>query len=148
MQSLKRCIISGSRDAKQVNRFISTAQQEIIKRDEQFAGPHFKPLPVVLAKGEGAFLWDIDNKRYYDFLAGFSTCNQGHCHPRLVKVMRDQCGKLHHVSRAFFTELHGELGEYLTRLFGFDKFIPMNTGKKSKFFFLIKIKKIKYYFYK
>ncbi|CAG5088272.1 Similar to Oat: Ornithine aminotransferase [Cotesia congregata] len=130
-KSLKRCIISGSRDAKQVNRFISTAQQEIIKRDEQFAGPHFKPLPVVLAKGEGAFLWDIDNKRYYDFLAGFSTCNQGHCHPRLVKVMRDQCGKLHHVSRAFFTELHGELGEYLTRLFGFDKFIPMNTGVEA-----------------
>ncbi|XP_008559382.2 ornithine aminotransferase, mitochondrial isoform X1 [Microplitis demolitor] len=129
--SLRSSIVPASRNAKQVNRLISTRQQEIIKRDEQYGGHHFKPLPVVLVKGEGALLWDIDNKKYYDFLAGFATCNQGHCHPRLVKVMRDQCGKLHHVSRAFFTDLHGELGEYLTRLFQFDRFTPMNTGVEA-----------------
>lgn len=135
MQSLRSSIVPASRNAKQVNRLISTRQQEIIKRDEQYGGHHFKPLPVVLVKGEGALLWDIDNKKYYDFLAGFATCNQGHCHPRLVKVMRDQCGKLHHVSRAFFTDLHGELGEYLTRLFQFDRFTPMNTGNYFDLFF-------------
>ncbi|XP_034934199.1 ornithine aminotransferase, mitochondrial [Chelonus insularis] len=125
--AMKNKIVSASQTIKSV-RFISTMQQEIIQRDEQYGGHHFKPLPVVLTKGEGVYLWDHDGKKYLDFLSGFATCNQGHCHPRLVKVMKDQCGKLHHTSRAFFTEMHGELGEYLTRLFGYDRFIPMNTG--------------------
>lgn len=132
MQSM-RCVLNASREKLTKYRSISSLQQEIIRRDDQYGGHHFKPLPVVLDKGEGANLWDIDGKRYIDFLAGFSTCNQGHCHPRLVKVMRDQCGKLHHTSRAYYTEMHGELAEYLTRLFKFDRFIPMNTGNKINF---------------
>ncbi|KAK0167921.1 hypothetical protein PV327_001774 [Microctonus hyperodae] len=127
MQSM-RCVLNANHKKLIKYRSISNLQQEIIRRDDQYGGHHFKPLPVVLDKGEGANLWDIDGKRYLDFLAGFSTCNQGHCHPRLVKVMRDQCGKLHHTSRAYYTEMHGELAEYLTRLFKFDRFIPMNTG--------------------
>lgn len=106
----------------------STKQNEIIKRDDTYGGHHFKPLPVVLEKGHGVYLWDTDGKKYIDFLAGFATCNQGHCHPRLVKVMQSQCAKLHHTSRAYYTSLHGELAEYITRLLNFDRFIPMNTG--------------------
>ncbi|XP_011058062.1 PREDICTED: ornithine aminotransferase, mitochondrial isoform X3 [Acromyrmex echinatior] len=107
-------------------RFLSS--QQVIDRDNKYGGIHFKPLPVVLSRGEGVYLWDIDGKRYLDFLAGFSTVNQGHCHPRLVKVMREQAGKLSHTSRAFYSEPQGELGEYLTKLLGWDRFLPMNTG--------------------
>ncbi|XP_063976474.1 ornithine aminotransferase, mitochondrial-like [Diachasmimorpha longicaudata] len=128
MQVVMRITSSTNRNPNFLMRLVSTHQQNVIKRDEQYGGHHFKPLPVVLDKGEGAYLWDMDGKRYLDFLAGFATVNQGHCHPRLVKVMREQCGKLHHTSRAFFTSVHGELAEYLTRLLGFDRFIPMNTG--------------------
>ncbi|XP_012283218.1 ornithine aminotransferase, mitochondrial-like [Orussus abietinus] len=128
MQSIRKQILTVMREAE-VKRLLSS--QEIINRDEKYGGIHFKPLPVVLAKGEGAFLWDIDGKRYLDFLAGFSTMNQGHCHPRLVKAMRDQAGKLTHTSRAFFTVQHGELAEYLTKLLGWDRFLPMNTGVEA-----------------
>ncbi|XP_054013627.1 ornithine aminotransferase, mitochondrial-like [Hylaeus anthracinus] len=107
------------------------SSQELIERDNKYGGRHFKPLPVVLVKGEGVCLWDVDGKRYLDFLAGFSTVNQGHCHPRLVKVMNEQMRKLAHTSRAFYTEPHGELGEYLTKLLGWDKFLPMNTGVEA-----------------
>lgn len=127
MQSMKRTILNASRDGK-LQRLLSS--QEIIARDTKFGGLHFKPLPVVLTKGEGVYLWDIDGKRYLDFLAGFSTVNQGHCHPRLVDAMRDQAGKLCHTSRAFYSDLHGELAEYLTKLLGYDRFVPMNTGEK------------------
>lgn len=103
--------------------------QKIIDRDQKYGGQHFKPLPVVLKKGQGCFLWDIEGKRYIDFISGFATVNQGHCHPRLVNVMREQTGKLTHTSRAFFTEPHGELAEYLTKLLGWDRFLTMNTGE-------------------
>lgn len=129
MRLMKQIVTPGARDAKLLRRLASTQQAAVMRRDEQYGGHHFKPLPVVIDKGEGVYLWDMNGKRYLDFLAGFSTVNQGHCHPRLVKVMREQCGKLHHTSRAFFTSMHGELAEYLTRLLGFDRFIPMNTGK-------------------
>ena len=127
MQSMKRSILAVPRDGK-LKRFLSS--QEIIARDDKFGGIHFKPLPVVLTKGEGVYLWDVDGKRYLDFLAGFATVNQGHCHPRLVDAMRDQAGKLAHTSRAFYCDLHGELAEYLTKLFGWDRFVPMNTGER------------------
>ncbi|KAF7379804.1 hypothetical protein HZH68_016752 [Vespula germanica] len=128
MQSLRQRILNVTKKRyDQKKRCLST--QEIIERDDKYAARHFKPLPnVVLTKGEGVFLWDKDGKRYLDFLAGFSTINQGHSHPRLVKVMKEQAEKLAHTARAFYTEPHGELGEYLTKLIGYDRFIPMNTG--------------------
>ncbi|KAF7378922.1 hypothetical protein HZH66_015156 [Vespula vulgaris] len=128
MQSLRQRILNLTKKRyDQKKRCLST--QEIIERDDKYAARHFKPLPdVVLTKGEGVFLWDKDGKRYLDFLAGFSTINQGHSHPRLVKVMKEQAEKLAHTARAFYTEPHGELGEYLTKLIGYDRFIPMNTG--------------------
>lgn len=102
--------------------------QEIIKRDEKHGGHHFKTLPVVLERGEGVYCWDVEGKRYIDLLGGFATMSQGHSHPRLVEVMRDQVGKLAHTSRAFYSEAHGELGEYVTKISGYDRFLPMNTG--------------------
>lgn len=127
MQSLRQRILNVTKKrCDQRKRCLST--QDIIERDDRYAARHFKPLPVVLTKGDGVFLWDNDGKRYLDFLAGFSTVNQGHCHPRLVKVMKEQAEKLAHTARAFYTEPHGELGEYLTKLIGYDRFIPMNTG--------------------
>ncbi|XP_066595500.1 ornithine aminotransferase, mitochondrial-like [Prorops nasuta] len=114
------------RSGKDSRRFLSS--QQIIQRDDKYGGRHFKPLPVVLTKGDGVHLWDKEGNRYLDFLAGFSTVNQGHCHPRLVQVMREQVGKLTHTARAFYTEPHGELAEYLTKLLGWNRFLPMNTG--------------------
>ena len=128
MQPIRSRILGTTKELG-FKRFLSS--QELIERDESFGGKHFKPLPVVLTRGEGVHLWDVDGKRYLDFLAGFSTVNQGHCHPRLVKVMREQAGKLTHTSRAFYSEPHGELGEYLTKLLGWDRFLPMNTGVEA-----------------
>lgn len=125
LQSVRQRFFSIVRESDKI-RFLSS--QQLIDRDNKYGGIHFKPLPIVLSRGEGVHLWDVDGKRYLDFLAGFSTVNQGHCHPRLVKVMRDQAGKLAHTSRAFYSEPHGELGEYLTKLLGWDRFLPMNTG--------------------
>ncbi|EGI63286.1 PREDICTED: ornithine aminotransferase, mitochondrial isoform X2 [Acromyrmex echinatior] len=125
MQSVRQRFFNIVRELDK-RRFLSS--QQVIDRDNKYGGIHFKPLPVVLSRGEGVYLWDIDGKRYLDFLAGFSTVNQGHCHPRLVKVMREQAGKLSHTSRAFYSEPQGELGEYLTKLLGWDRFLPMNTG--------------------
>lgn len=129
MQPARSRILSSSSELS-FKRFLGT--QEFIERDNKYGGQHFKPLPVVLSRGEGAFLWDVEGKRYLDFLAGFSTVNQGHSHPRLVKVMQEQAAKIAHTSRAFYTEPHGELGEYLTKLLGWDRFLPMNTGTKAK----------------
>lgn len=123
----KSRILGSARDLNFSKRFLSS--KELIERDSKYGGRHFKPLPVVLARGEGVYLWDVEGKRYLDFLAGFATVNQGHSHPRLVKVMREQAGKLAHTSRAFYSEPHGELAEYLTKLLGWEKFLPMNTGK-------------------
>lgn len=116
---------------KEVNIKRSLNTQELIERDDRYGGVHFKPLPVVLSKGEGVHLWDVEGKRYLDFLAGFSTVSQGHCHPRLVKIMKEQVGKLTHTSRAFYSEPHGALGEYLTKLLGWDRFLPMNTADQA-----------------
>ncbi|XP_033308153.1 ornithine aminotransferase, mitochondrial isoform X3 [Bombus bifarius] len=126
---ITRSRIFGLTKEVELKRFLSS--QELIDRDNMYGGRHFKPLPVVLARGEGVYLWDVEGKRYLDFLAGFSTVNQGHCHPRLVKVMREQVGKLAHTSRAFYSEPHGALGEYLSKLLGWDKFLPMNTGVEA-----------------
>lgn len=109
-----------------VERYLST--QDIIDRDRKYGAHHFQPLPVVLSKGERCHVWDVEGKRYLDFISGFATVNQGHCHPRLKKIMSEQINLITHTSRAFFTESHGELAEYLTNLLGWDRFLPMNTG--------------------
>lgn len=92
---------------------------------------NYHPLPVVIARGEGIHMWDVDGKRYMDFLSAYSAVNQGHCHPRITRVLKEQCEKLTLTSRAFHNDLLGPYEEYITGLFGFDKVCPMNTGVEA-----------------
>ena len=87
--------------------------------------------PVVLARGEGVYLWDVEGKRYYDFLSSYSAVNQGHCHPRIIQALKDQAEKLTLTSRAFYNDSLGLFEQYITDMFGFDKFLPMNTGAEA-----------------
>ena len=102
--------------------------EDYIKREEKFGAHNYHPLPVVLERGEGVFLWDVEGKRYFDFLSAYSAVNQGHCHPKIVKALTDQAGKLTLTSRAFHNSSLGEYEEYITKYFGYDKVLPMNTG--------------------
>jgi ornithine--oxo-acid transaminase len=99
-----------------------------LQLEEQYGAHNYHPLPVVLEKGEGVFVWDVDGKRYYDFLSGYSAVNQGHCHPAIINSLIDQAKKLTLTSRAFHNNLLGEYEQFITRYFGYDKVLPMNTG--------------------
>ena len=105
--------------------------QSYIDREEQYGAHNYHPLPVVLDRGEGVFMWDVEGKRYYDFLSGYSAVNQGHCHPKIIKAFIEQAQKLTLTSRAFHSDLLGEYAEYITRYFGYDKVLPMNTGVEA-----------------
>ena len=95
-------------------------------------GAHnYHPIPVVLEKGEGVFVWDVEGKRYYDFLSGYSAVNQGHCHPRIVKSFIDQSKKLTLTSRAFHNNVLGEYEKFITDFFRYDKVLPVNTGVEA-----------------
>jgi ornithine--oxo-acid transaminase len=105
--------------------------QEIIALEDKHGAHNYHPLPVVLAKGEGVFVWDVDGKRYYDFLSAYSAVNQGHCHPRIVDALKQQAEVLTLTSRAFHNDVLGEYERYVTEYFGFDKVLPMNTGAEA-----------------
>ncbi|CAG9857322.1 unnamed protein product [Phyllotreta striolata] len=111
------------------NRSIST--QDVIKRENKHAAHNYHPLPVALTKGEGVHVWDVEGKRYIDFLSGYSANNFGHCHPEIVKAIQRQSAILHHTSRAFFCDALGEYAQIITKLFGYDKVLPMNTGVEA-----------------
>jgi ornithine--oxo-acid transaminase len=96
--------------------------------EDRHGAHNYKPIPVVLERGSGVTVWDVDGKSYYDFLACYSAVNQGHCHPRLIKVMQEQCTRLTLTSRAFYNAMLGEYEEFITEFFGYDKVLPMNTG--------------------
>lgn len=96
--------------------------------EEKYGAHNYHPLPVVLEKGEGVFLWDVDGKRYYDFLSGYSAVNQGHCHPKIIASLIEQSAKLTLTSRAFHNNLLGQYEKFITEYFGYDKVLPMNTG--------------------
>ncbi|MCU0458883.1 MAG: ornithine--oxo-acid transaminase [Bacteroidales bacterium] len=104
---------------------------DYIEREEKYGAHNYHPLPVVLDRGEGPFVWDVEGKRYYDFLSAYSAVNQGHCHPRIIKALTEQAGKLTLTSRAFFNSVLGEYEEYVTKYFGYDKVLPMNTGAEG-----------------
>ena len=108
-----------------------TLSQEYITREDKYGAHNYHPLPVVLERGEGVFVWDVDGKKYYDFLSAYSSVNQGHCHPRIVKVMQEQCSKLTLTSRAFYNNLLGNCEKYLHDLFGYDKALLMNSGVEA-----------------
>lgn len=107
---------------------VTKNSQFYIGRENKYSAHNYHPLPVVLERGEGVFMWDVDGKRYYDFLSGYSAVNQGHCHPKIVKALTEQAQKLTLTSRAFYSDLLGEYAEYITTYFGYDKVLPMNSG--------------------
>lgn len=99
--------------------------------EEKYGAHNYHPLPVVLERGKGVFVWDVDGKKYYDFLSGYSAVNQGHCHPRLVEALTQQAQLLTLTSRAFHSSLLGEYEEFITQYFGYGKVLPMNTGVEA-----------------
>ena len=99
-----------------------------IDKESKFGAHNYHPLPVVLSKGEGVFVWDVNDKKYYDFLSAYSAVNQGHCHPKIIKALNDQANPLTLTSRAFHNNILGSYEQYITNLFGYDKVLPMNTG--------------------
>ena len=105
--------------------------QEFIDREARYGAHNYHPLPVVLERGEGIYVWDTDGKKYFAFLSAYSAVNQGHCHPKIVKAMTDQAQKLALTSRAFYNDVLGEWEEFVTRFFGYDKVLPMNTGAEA-----------------
>lgn len=105
--------------------------QDYINREDKYGAHNYHPLPVVLDRGEGPFVWDVEGKRYFDFLSAYSAVNQGHCHPRIVDAMVAQARKLALTSRAFYNSVLGEYEEFVTRYFGYDKVLPMNSGAEA-----------------
>ena len=110
------------------NNALSDAALKYLALENQFGANNYHPIPVVIEKGEGVFLYDVDGKKYYDFLSGYSAVNQGHCHPAIIKTLQEQASKLTLTSRAFHNNLLGEYEKYITSYFGYDKVLPMNTG--------------------
>jgi ornithine--oxo-acid transaminase len=105
--------------------------RDYIERENKYGAHNYHPLPVVLERGEGIFVWDVEGKRYFDFLASYSAVNQGHCHPKIVKALTAQAGKLALTSRAFYNDVLGEWEELMSRHFGYDKMLPMNSGAEA-----------------
>lgn len=105
--------------------------KDYMDREARYGAHNYHPLPVVLERGEGIFVWDTDGKRYYDFLSAYSAVNQGHCHPKIVGAMAEQARKLALTSRAFYNDVLGEWEEFVTKYFGYDKVLPMNTGAEA-----------------
>ena len=102
--------------------------EDLIALEDRYGAHNYHPLPVVLAKGDGVFVWDVEGKKYYDFLSAYSAVNQGHCHPKIINALKTQAEKLTLTSRAFYNDSLGEYERYITSLFGYDKVLPMNTG--------------------
>ena len=110
---------------------LSANTQQYIDIEDKFGAHNYHPLPVVLSRGKGVFVYDIDGKRYYDFLSGYSAVNQGHCHPKIIAALVEQAQKLTLTSRAFHSNLLGDYEKYITNYFGYDKVLPMNTGVEA-----------------
>jgi ornithine--oxo-acid transaminase len=102
--------------------------EEYIIKEEKYGAHNYHPLPVVLSKGEGVHVWDVEGKHYFDFLSAYSAVNQGHCHPKIIKALTEQASVLTLTSRAFHNDILGEYERFITELFGYDKVLPMNTG--------------------
>lgn len=108
-----------------------TRSEELMEMEHHYGAHNYHPLPVVLSKGEGPFVWDVEGKRYFDFLSAYSAVNQGHCNPKIVKALCDQAQTLTLTSRAFYNDTLGPYEKYITEYFGYDKVLPMNTGAEA-----------------
>jgi len=105
--------------------------QDYIAREDKYGAHNYHPIPVVLTKGKGVYVWDVEGKRYFDFLSAYSAVNQGHCHPHIIKALTKQAKRLTLTSRAFYSDALGEYEEYVTKYFGYDKVLPMNSGAEG-----------------
>ncbi|MBV2247969.1 MAG: ornithine--oxo-acid transaminase [Lentimicrobium sp.] len=112
-----------------MNKTLSSA--DLMALEDKYGAHNYHPLPVVLAKGEGALVWDVEGKQYYDFLSAYSAVNQGHCHPKIIGALTEQASKMTLTSRAFFNDSLGVYEKYITEYFGYDKVLPMNTGAEA-----------------
>ena len=108
-----------------------SSSKEAIKLEDKYGAHNYHPLPAVLSRGEGVFMWDVEGKKYYDFLAAYSAVNQGHCHPKIVDAMKKQAETLSLTSRAFYNDMLGKFEKFACEYFGFDKLLPMNTGAEA-----------------
>jgi len=108
-----------------------TLSQKAIELENEYGAHNYHPLPVVLERGEGVFVWDVEGKKYYDFLSAYSAVNQGHCHPKIVNALSEQAKKLTLTSRAFHNDILGKYEKYVCETFGFDKVLPMNSGAEA-----------------
>ena len=116
---------------EQLEQLLSPKAARMIAKENNYGAHNYHPLPVVLERGEGVYVWDMDGKKYYDFLSAYSAVNQGHCHPKIVNAMIKQAQTLTLTSRAFYNDQLGNYEEYITRYFGYDKVLPMNTGAEA-----------------
>lgn len=107
------------------------SSQDLINLEDKYGAHNYHPLPVVLSRGEGVYVWDVEGKRYYDFLSAYSAVNQGHCHPKIIDALISQATQLTLTSRAFYNDVLGKYEKYVTSFFGFDKVLPMNTGVEA-----------------
>jgi len=105
-----------------------SSSNKFIELEEKYGAHNYHPLPVVLKKGEGVYVWDVEGEKYFDFLSAYSAVNQGHCHPKIIKALNDQASTLTLTSRAFYNDILGEYEKFITEFFGYDKVLPMNTG--------------------
>uniref|UniRef100_A0A2S2NUQ7 Ornithine aminotransferase n=1 Tax=Schizaphis graminum TaxID=13262 RepID=A0A2S2NUQ7_SCHGA len=127
-QLLKYTRLFNNGSVTRLNSTAAKSSAEVIQREKKVSANNYDPSPVVITRGEGIFMWDVEGKKYYDFVGGFATLNQGHCHPKIIKAMTDQLNKLHHTSRAIFHDSLYELNEFLTKQFDYEKVLNMNTG--------------------
>jgi len=107
------------------------SSQDAIALEEKYGAQNYHPLPVVLSRGEGVYVWDVEGRKYYDFLSAYSAVNQGHCHPHIISALKAQAEKLTLTSRAFYNDMLGKYEKYITEYFGFDRVLPMNTGAEA-----------------
>ena len=107
------------------------SSQEAMALENKYGAQNYHPLPVVLSKGEGVYVWDVEGKKYYDFLSAYSSLNQGHCHPKIDNAMNEQAQRLTLTSRAFYNDMLGRYEKYATEYFKFDKMLPMNSGAEA-----------------
>jgi ornithine--oxo-acid transaminase len=110
---------------------LTAREQEYIDKEDKYGAHNYHPLPVIIERGEGAFVWDVEGKKYLDFLSAYSAVNQGHCHPKIVNALCEQAKRLTLTSRAFYNSELGDYEEYITNFFGYDKVLPMNTGAEA-----------------
>ncbi|KAI1280909.1 Ornithine aminotransferase, mitochondrial [Halotydeus destructor] len=120
-----------AQSTKTIPHLSALTSDQVFEREDKYGAHNYHPLPVALDRAKGVFVWDVEGRKYYDFLSAYSAVNQGHCHPKIVNALKDQADRLTLTSRAFYNTALGEFEEYVTKLFGYDKFLPMNTGVEA-----------------